>query len=668
MKNPILLLISLSTLCEFLSACGSGNSAPPLPLPTVTITASDTAIDVGNSLTLNWSSTNATSCTASATPSESDWSGNQPTKGSQSVQAAAAGVVSYALSCAGPGGSASQPASVTWTTRQLAISSGPPPNGTVGSAYNARFYCFRTHGDWCEIGEGRGGLELDATGGTGPYIWSWAAASGSTVPLGLSITTVTYHRLGYHDTLVPYQVTAIAGVPSAAGTYNVILSVKDSASPPMQVGVPCTISVKDPPPPVISTSPAPPVGAKDLPYSFTFNSGSGFRPLTWNQTGVLPTGVTLNSDGVLSGSPTATGSFPIAVNVHDSLGQTATPQDFTILVVAHGFKATGGMIGARSNHTATLLASGKVLVAGGHDPADGNTLASAELYDPASGTFSTTGSLGNARQGHTATLLSSGKVLMTGGLDSNQNVCATTELYDPTNGTFSTTGSLGSARQGHTATLLSSGKVLITGGLDVDVRPVTTVELYDPETGSFSPAGSLGNALTVVTATLLNSGKAIITGFLDTGTALIPVAELYDPASGSFSPTGSPETTLLIAAATLLNNGKVLIAGGLSFNGAAASSELYDPAIGIFSSTRDMTAARYSNSATLLSDGRVLMAGGIDASGETTSTAEFYDPATGSFSVTGNMAVPRDGHTATLLQDGRVLVAGGADASAELYQ
>src|SRR5437763_17023031 len=74
---------------------------------------------------------------------------------------------------------------------------------------------------------------------------------------------------------------------------------------------------------------------------------------------------------------------------------------------------TGSLKTARFHHTATLLPDGRVLVVGGeqaHTP-----LASAELYDPATGTWSATGSLNTARDSHTATLLPSGKVLVAGG-------------------------------------------------------------------------------------------------------------------------------------------------------------------------------------------------------------------------------------------------------------
>jgi N-acetylneuraminic acid mutarotase len=128
------------------------------------------------------------------------------------------------------------------------------------------------------------------------------------------------------------------------------------------------------------------------------------------------------------------------------------------------FGNTGSLGTLRAQHTATLLPNGKVLVAGGIDSSF-NPLASAELYDPATGTWTATGSLVTARYSHTATLLPNGKVLVSGGFNSSVPL-ASAELYDPASGTWTATGSLSTARRIHTATLLPNGKVLVSGGFN----------------------------------------------------------------------------------------------------------------------------------------------------------------------------------------------------------
>src|SRR5947207_2587048 len=124
------------------------------------------------------------------------------------------------------------------------------------------------------------------------------------------------------------------------------------------------------------------------------------------------------------------------------------------------FDNTSSLNTARYFHTATLLPNGKVLVAGGYN---NSYLTSAELYDPASGSWSATGSLTTARYAHTATLLPNGKVLVAGGYN-NSGYLTSAELYDPASGSWSATGSLNTARYFHTAALLPNGKVLVAGG------------------------------------------------------------------------------------------------------------------------------------------------------------------------------------------------------------
>src|SRR5437762_254863 len=147
------------------------------------------------------------------------------------------------------------------------------------------------------------------------------------------------------------------------------------------------------------------------------------------------------------------------------LGASLTTQGAPVTFVVTGSLATA-RAGQPSGHTATLLPNGKVLVAGGEGPSTGGVLASAELYDPASGTWSTTGSPATARWAHTATLLPNGKVLVAGGFDNGNSELASAELYDPASGTWSATGNLATAQRANTATLLPNGKVLVAGGYD----------------------------------------------------------------------------------------------------------------------------------------------------------------------------------------------------------
>jgi hypothetical protein len=335
------------------------------------------------------------------------------------------------------------------------------------------------------------------------------------------------------------------------------------------------------------------------------------------------------------------------------------------VLVDPAWMPAASMVTARYYHTATLLQSGKVLLAGGSNDEAPWTLASAELYDPTTNAFTPAGSMITARYHHTATLLQSGKVLVAGGSVDGTSVTTSAELYDPATNAFTPAGPMHAMRRAHTATLLQSGKVLVAGGYDYNVS--TSAELYDPATNAFTPAGAMSSPSSYDTATLLQSGKVLV------------AAELYDSVTNAFAPVGSMGTRRWSDTATLLQSGKVLIAGGYNGSSVLVSAELYDPETNAFTPVGSTNVARYLHTATLLQSGEVLVTGGFDNNAadrsEAFASAELYDPATNTFSSTSPMSTARYLHTATLLQSGEVLVAGGfnnalggALSSAELYR
>jgi hypothetical protein len=356
-----------------------------------------------------------------------------------------------------------------------------------------------------------------------------------------------------------------------------------------------------------------------------------------------------------------------------------------------GFSSTGSMAAARASQTASVLSTGRVLIAGGGAPEDA---AKAELYDPTTGTFSPTGSMSTRRYGATATVLSDGRVLIAGGWseDPDAPVLASAELYDPASGKFTVTGSMTSPRVGDSATLLASGRVLIAGGQAESnnvFSALAAAELYDPTTGTFSPTGSMTVARFNHTATPLPNGHVLIAGgggptgvgsASNVGSApSLASAELYDPASGKFTATGSMVGARFWHTATLLPDGHVLMAGGDDGTRPLVTAELYDPMAATFTTTGPMAAPRYLQTATQLANGRVLVAGGYADNVGSLASAEVYDPNSATFNPAGSMSDSRVEHTATLLSDGRVLIAGGGStdeslddaarlATAELYQ
>lgn len=218
----------------------------------------------------------------------------------------------------------------------------------------------------------------------------------------------------------------------------------------------------------------------------------------------------------------------------------------------------------RDGFTATLLTTEKVLLAGGYSThggyaARGDILASAELYDPTTNTIRPAGRMTTPRAGHTATLLADGRVLFAGGYTS-QGVTASAEIYDPATGAFAPTGQMAVKRHKHAAVRLEDGHVLIAGGSDerdYEGR-YSSMELYDPAKGAFTATVSMGAARYKLdgAVALLADGEALIAG---DGAR----AEVYDPAARAMRPVaGLIDAARFFATATLLADGRVLIAGG----------------------------------------------------------------------------------------------------------
>ena len=344
---------------------------------------------------------------------------------------------------------------------------------------------------------------------------------------------------------------------------------------------------------------------------------------------------------------------------------------------ADSWTNTDSMSARRVSFTATLLADGQVLAAGGSTDNAVDPLATSERWDPATGQWSGAATFSQGRAEQAAGLLPDGRVLMTGG-EANQTPLTSALAFDPGSNAWRSVASMPSAHTRHTQVTLQDGRVLVIGGYETRDDLVrdgasSLVELYDPTLNAWTIGATMPYYMATGTTTLLQDGSVLVAGGASSNTNR-NVALRYFPATNRWRTAGSFTDARRYQVAALLPNGKVLVAGGFGDRDALRSAVLYDPATNAWTDVAPMATARVGATATTLPNGKVLVAGGRSPDiFSVTATAELFDPTTNTWSPAASMATPRSDHTATLLADGRVLVAGGSPGialvtdSAEIY-
>jgi uncharacterized repeat protein (TIGR03803 family) len=318
---------------------------------------------------------------------------------------------------------------------------------------------------------------------------------------------------------------------------------------------------------------------------------------------------------------------------------------------------------ARWSHTATLLPNGLVLIAGGEttnrydipDSAFRGT-ASAELYDPSTGSSTLTGSMSQAHYSDIATLLPNGLVLVAGGRNDGGGIVTGAELYDSAAGTWTDTGDMNQDRSSFTATLLPNGKVLVIAGY-TDSGESSSAEIYDPGTGVWMNVAPMNYSTDSQTATLLTNGLVLVAGGSDGLGGALTNSVLYNPANNTWTNTGPLNEARAGHAATLLTNGTVLVVGGAGDN----TCEIFNPATATWSLYANMNDGWYNPNAVLLNNGQVMVVG------DGNSDVELYNPAANTWTYTDFLPVPGGSQTATLLPSGQVLVTGGSSYDTNVY-
>lgn len=252
--------------------------------------------------------------------------------------------------------------------------------------------------------------------------------------------------------------------------------------------------------------------------------------------------------------------------------------------------------------------------------------------------------------------------MMVGGFDANVNPIATCEIYNPATATWSLTGDLNVPRAYACLIKLANGHILsISGSTSTYGTASDAVEEYNPALGTWAIVGHLQMQRMVPTANLLNDGRILIAGGYN-GYTTLSTCELYDPQSNTSVMTGSTHINFYEHQSTMLNDGRVMVNGGR--DGGAGSNyfngtEIYDPSTGIWTVVSSMAQSRMEAITTTFSDGAVLAAGGRNAPGSSAPGSEIFDMNTLTWSNTDPLKEPVCWMGCIPFPDDRYMVTGG---------
>lgn len=331
----------------------------------------------------------------------------------------------------------------------------------------------------------------------------------------------------------------------------------------------------------------------------------------------------------------------------------------------HGWRPAGDLIVGVGSGNAFPLSDGRVVSVGIPD-ADGDWPAITQIWTPRTKTW--TASAATPVLPHivqaTPAMLDDGRILVTGYCESDCHGGSNAEIYDPATDTWTMPGQMKTGRYLHAAVKLLDGRVLVVGGCSKDncMTETPSAEIFNPATGKFTPAASMRTRRACFKATLLADGRVLVTGGYNI-MGVLAENEIYDPASNSWTVNRSMNRPHMFHVATMLRDGRVLVAGGACADERPCDAvEIFDPSTGAWKGAGHLSVPREYAAGAVLQDGTVLIAGGLSCWGNLwryMETAERFDPALGRLVHAKAMAHQRGDFSMAMLPNGRVLAVGG---------
>ena len=392
-------------------------------------------------------------------------------------------------------------------------------------------------------------------------------------------------------------------------------------------------------------------GSTQLTGSFTGGTGV-----------ITPGNIPATSGVAVTVSPNSTTTYTLTVT--NAAGRDVE-YTTTVNVTTGTFTATSNnsSVDRMSGHKAVTLANGKVLVFGNW----GDTNVT-DVYDPATNSFTRVGNMIRGRRFFSAVRLQDGRVLAIGGRYFNGSTevgLASAEIFDPATETWTSTGSMSVAREGFFAGLLTDGKVFVAGGRRLSpAGNLSSAEIYDPATGQFTLVASMPQERSDLLGAVLPSGRVFVAGGYNSTNGYMKSALIYDPALNSWTaPESQMNSVHYLGVTLLMTDGRVMIAGGWSPSLGVATIEIFDPTTNTFAAAAglpSMGTGRGSLTGHVLDNGKVAIFGGSSGTGQLYSTVTLYDPASNTFTAEINtMRWSRYDHASAKLNDGRVIIIGG---------